>query len=258
MVLTIEQITAWIGAFLWPFFRIAALFSVAPIFSAQTVPAKIRLGLAIVVTLAVAPLLPPAPAVSPLSGDGILIILHQVLIGLAMGFALRLVFDALANGGQIIGMLMGLGFASMNDPQHGVSVPVLSHFFTLFATLLFLAMDGHLVLLGVLVNSFDTLPVAAGGMTLGSLWDLVMWGGWLFSGAVLIALPATAAMLVVHIAFGVMSRASPQLNIFVIGFPITLLVGFMVMAISLPGILPQLTFMLDDAFGLTRRIAGGG
>ncbi len=257
MVLTLEQITGWIGAFLWPFFRIAALFSVAPVFSALTVPVKIRLGLAIVVTLAVAPMLPPGPAVGPLSSDGILIVIHQILIGLAMGFALRLVFDALANGGQIIGMSMGLGFASMNDPQHGVSVPVLSHFFTLFATLLFLSLDGHLVLLGVLVNSFDTLPVSATGITLASLWDLVLWGGWLFSGAVLIALPATAAMLVVHIAFGVMSRASPQLNIFVIGFPITLLVGFVVMAISLPSLLPQLTALLDNAFGLARHIGGG-
>lgn len=258
MVLSLEQITAWIGAFLWPFFRVAALFSVAPIFSAQTVPAKVRVGLALVVTLAVAPLLPPAPAVSPLSADGLLIIAQQILIGLAMGFALRLVFDALANGGQIIGMLMGLGFASMNDPQHGVSVPVLSHFFTLFATLLFLALDGHLVLLGVLVNSFETLPVSMAGVSLDSLWELVLWGGWLFAGAVLIALPATAAMLVVHIAFGVMSRASPQLNIFVIGFPITLLVGFVIMLVSLPGLLPQLTFLLDDAFGLARRIGGGG
>ncbi|KAF0193058.1 MAG: flagellar biosynthetic protein FliR [Gammaproteobacteria bacterium] len=257
MVLTLEQITGWIGAFLWPFFRIAALFSVAPVFSALTVPVKTRLGLAIVVTLAVAPMLPPAPAVGPLSSDGILIVVHQILIGLAMGFALRLVFDALANGGQIIGMSMGLGFASMNDPQHGVSVPVLSHFFTLFATLLFLSLDGHLVLLGVLVNSFDTLPVSATGITLASLWDLVLWGGWLFSGAVLIALPATAAMLVVHIAFGVMSRASPQLNIFVIGFPITLLVGFVVIAISLPSLLPQLTALLDNAFGLARHIGGG-
>lgn len=258
MVLSLEQITAWIGAFLWPLFRIGALFSIAPIFSAQTVPARVRVGLAVLVTLAIAPALPPPPAVSPLSGEGLLIIMQQLLIGLAMGFVLRLVFDALANGGQIIGMLMGLGFASMNDPQHGVSVPVLSHFFTLFATLLFLALDGHLVLLGVLLHSFKTLPIAADGMALSSLWDLVLWGGWLFSGALLIALPATAAMLIVHIAFGVMSRAAPQLNIFVIGFPITLLVGFVVMAISLPGMLPQLTFMLDDAFGLTRRIAGGG
>src|SRR3990172_2931668 len=99
MVFSLEQITAWIGAFLWPFFRIGALFAVAPVFSAQTVPARLRIGLAIVVTLAVAPLLPPPPAVSPLSGEGILIILHQLLIGLAMGFVLRLVFDALANGG---------------------------------------------------------------------------------------------------------------------------------------------------------------
>jgi flagellar biosynthetic protein FliR len=258
MTISIEQITSWLGAFLWPFFRVAALFSVAPVFSAQTTSVRVRLGLAIVITLAVVPVLPAPPAVSPLSADGLLIIFQQLLIGLAMGIALRIVFEAMANGGQVIGMLMGLGFASMNDPQHGVSVPMLSHFFTLFSTLLFLALNGHLVLLSVLIDSFKTMPVGPDGVTLNSLWDLVAWATWMFSGAVLIALPATAAMLVVHIAFGVMSRAAPQLNIFVVGFPITLLIGFLVMAVSLPGILPQLTTMLDDAFALTRSIAAGG
>ena len=157
MTISIEQITSWLGAFFWPFFRVAALFSVAPIFSSQTNPARVRVGLAVVVTLAIVPVLPTPPAVTPLSADGLLIIFQQILIGLAMGVALRIVFEAMANGGQVIGMLMGLGFASMNDPQHGVSVPVLSHFFTLFSTLLFLALNGHLVLLGVLIDSFKTL-----------------------------------------------------------------------------------------------------
>lgn len=255
--LSSTEITSWLGSFLWPLFRIAALFSVMPVIGGRTVPVRIRLGLSVIVTVLVFPTLPPAPAFDALSPVTILIIAQQVLIGLMMGFALRLVFSAIENGGQVVGMMMGLGFASMIDPQNGIQVPVVSQFYTLLITLVFLALNGHLVLIEVLAGSFQTLPIAPQGVSPTTLWQLLEWAKWIFSGALLIAFPAIGAMLVVNMAFGVMTRAAPQLNIFVVGFPITLLTGFVIMMLALPSSLPQFRNLIDGAFGLVHRIVLG-
>ncbi len=173
-----------------------------------------------------------------------------------MGFALRLVYTALDVAGQTIGQLMGLGFASMVDPQNGVQVPVVSQFYTIVAVLLFLAFIGHLVLIEVLVDSFRTLPVGQ-DLPPASLWTLATWAGQLFVGAVLIALPAVAALVVINVAFGVITRAAPQLNIFAVGFPVTLMLGFAVMTLALPGLPDQWQRELEGAFETIRVLVGG-
>ncbi len=242
------QLIEIIAAYLWPFFRIAALITVAPIWGTRIIPMRARIGLAAALTVIIVPLIESTPRVEPFSLAGIMVTANQVLIGLMMGFMLRLVFSALETGGQMIGMTMGLGFAQMNDPANGVTVPVVSQFYTLLATLIFLALNGHLVLIDVLVDSFRVLPVDDIAIGTGGLWALLGWAGWIFKGAVLIALPTVTALLLVNISFGVMMRAAPQLNVFAIGFPITLTLGFVFMLVSLPVFLPQFEGLMDNAF----------
>jgi len=230
--------------------RIGMMFTVAPIFGGRLVPVRARLMVALAVTWVVVPSLPPPPAVDPISVRGLLITLQQLLIGAAMGFALQLVFAALVVGGQVVAMSMGLGFASMVDPQNGVQVPVLSQYYVAVATLLFLAMNGHLALIGVLMDGFHAMPVGASGIGAAGYWNLVAWAGHMFSGAVLIALPAVSALLMVNIAFGVITRAAPQLNIFAVGFPVTMLIGFVVILTTLPSMLPQLSRLVTSSFAL--------
>jgi flagellar biosynthetic protein FliR len=250
----LEELSAWMTGFLWPFFRITALIMIVPILGARSVPAPIRVGLGLLLTLAVAPLLPPGPAIEPFSAEGIVVTASQILIGLAMGFALRMVFSAVETGGNVIGQTMGLGFAQMMDPANGVTVPVISQLYSVMATLVFLALNGHLVLIEILVASFSIMPVSTGSIGPGGLWLLLTWAAWIFKGAMLIALPAVSAMLLVNIAFGVMMRAAPQLNIFAVGFPVTLMLGFIFILVSMSLFVPQFTALLDDAFLLMRNV----
>jgi flagellar biosynthetic protein FliR len=246
------QLETWLAIYLWPFFRIGACFMAAPVFGAQFVPARVRLLLAGAVTIIVAPLVPP-PQITPFSLAGIVVTLHQVIIGLATGFALQLIFDAVAMGGQLLSNTMGLGFAFNVDPLRGASTPVVGQFYVLLVTLTFLALNGHLLLVETLAQGFTTLPVGP-GLDSTALWNVVMWGSQLFSGAVMVALPGMTALLVVNIAFGLMSRAAPSLNLFAVGFPVTLIAGLVIVYAGLPAV--QATFIdsLEAAFGIVRSL----
>ena len=260
MLFTTAQLTAWLGDFLWPLMRVAMMFAVAPIFGGRLVPKRVRLLLALLITWVLVPVIPAAPAVDPLSSAGVMITLQQLLIGLVLGFILQMVFSALVLAGQIVAMGMGLGFASMVDPQNGVQVPVVGQYYVTLATLLFLVLDGHLVLISLLAETFHSLPVAVDGLNRQSLWDVAAWASHMFAGAMLIAVPAVTALLLTNIAFGVITRAAPQLNIFAVGFPLTLTLGFVIMFFTLPALVPQFSDMLRDAFDMLRalnRIPGG-
>lgn len=254
MRFTSAEIMSLIGTYLWPLFRIGALVGAAPLFGTRTVPVRVRIGLAVVLTVVIAPMLPPAPALDPLSAEAIRVVIAQVMIGLVMGFALQLVFSAFVVGGQIISMGMGLGFAAMNDPVSGVSVPVVGQFYTVTVTLLFLTLNGHLLLIEALVDSFDALPVGTQGIAPEGLWDLVNWAGRMFAWAVLISLPAVGALLLANIGFGIMTRAAPQLNIFAVGFIAIILLGLLVVYFTLPNLLPQLMGLMDEIFALLRHL----
>lgn len=255
MTWTVNEIVALISASLWPFFRIGAMFLLAPILGASYVPARVRLGLALVVTMVVVPLLPATPRVDPLSAAGLLITAQQVLTGLALGMALRLIFAVFELTGQVIAQHMALHFASMVDPNSGVQVPMISQFYMLLATLMFLSLNGHLVLIQGLAESFQVLPVGIEGLGREGLWHLVLQMGWVFDWSVRIALPAVVALLIVNLSFGVMTRAAPQLNIFAIGFPVTLLLGFGIIFVSLPNVVQGMEAMFDGAMGFARQLA---
>lgn len=255
---TTAEITAWIGGFYWPLVRVAGLMSIAPIIGGKQVPMRIRVGLAVLVTFVILPFTGTTPAVEPLSADGVLITGQQFLIGVAMGFMLQLIFNAVALAGENIAMTMGLGFAVMSDPQNGIQVPVVGQFFMIMATLLFLALNGHHAALQMVADSFHYLPVATIGMGSEVLWQLLEWAGVLFRGAVSIALPAVTALLTVNLVMGVMTRAAPQLNIFSVGFPVTMTVGFVVILVSLPVFMPIFERLMSDTFGTIATLFTGG
>jgi flagellar biosynthetic protein FliR len=174
-----------------------------------------------------------------------------------MGLALQLVFAMFVVGGQIMAFQMGLGFASMVDPSSGTQVPVISQFYVILLTLVFLALDGHLVMIDVIADSFRTLPIGTEGLTSDNFWALAMWGGNMYAGAVQIALPAIAALLMINLTFGIVTRSAPQFNIFAIGFPITLVAGFFIMMVTLPAIMPQIKRQFAAVFELLRWLVGG-
>ncbi len=251
MTITDNELFALLESWLWPFLRIAGLFMAGPVFGMQGVPAKTRIILAMAVTWVVTPLL-DLPVLDPFSPEGLLVTFHQVMIGIGLGVAVRLIFMVMELAGQVISQQIGLGFASMVDPQNGAQVPVVSHFYTVIAMLMFLSLNGHLVLIQVLVESFRTMPVATTGITREGLWGVVTWGGWLVAHAVLIALPAITSLMIINLAFGVMSRAAPQLNIISVGFPMMTLIGIGVLLVTISGLESHYTLLFEGALGLAK------
>ncbi len=252
--LTTEQLAMWIGGFFWPFVRVSAMMMAAPVFGARTLPKRIRVVLAVAVSLLVAPLLPPVPAVDPISFAAADILAQQVLIGASMGFIIQMVFQSLVIAGEAIANTMGLGFARMVDPANGVQVPVISQFFIVMATLLFVIMNGHLMLIQLVIRSFELIPVSSSGLSLPAIHSVVEWGSQMFIAGLMVALPAVTALLVVNIAMGVITRAAPQLNIFAVGFPLMILLGFIFVSATLPSIFAQFTHFLMNSFEEISRI----
>jgi len=256
MLFTGEELSTMVGGYFWPFVRIAAMISAMPVFSSNFIPVKVRLILAIALTLIIAPVIPPVPAVDAISIQGFLIILQQLLVGVSMGFIFHMVFAAFTIGGQIIAMQMGLGFSTMVDPVNGSQTPVLSMFYILLVTLLFFILNGHLVMIGVVAKSFTTLPIATSGIEAQNFWDIVVWGKNMFIGAVLVALPAITALLFVNMSLGMIGRAAPQLNIFAVGFSITIVAGFFVIMMSMSVVVSQFEVIALEAFNLIKAIPG--
>ncbi|MGR9053851.1 MAG: flagellar biosynthetic protein FliR, partial [Gammaproteobacteria bacterium] len=202
MNVTEAQLTGWIAAFVWPMLRIGAMSVALPLFSMHGVPARVRVVLTLVLALVVVPLLPPLPEVEVFSYQGFGVAVQQVLIGLVAGFIIQLVFAAVIFGGQGIAYSMGLGFASLVDPQNGQQVPVVSQLYVVAGTLLFLTLDGHLVVIKMLLDSFITFPIAAEGLMPADYWAVLAWASRVFAGGLLLALPVIASLLLVNISFG--------------------------------------------------------
>lgn len=256
--LTAGQLEIWLAQFFWPFVRVGSCFMVAPAFGALFVPPRVRIVLAGAVALIIAPLVPSPAGIEPFSAAGCVITAQQALIGVALGFCLQLVFDAVTLAGQVLANSMGLSFAFNLDPVHGAQTPVLGQFYSILVMLTFVALNGHLRMIEILVAGFHTLPVGTTGLGPEGLWTVVEWGGELFSGALSVALPGVTALLIVNIAFGVMSRAAPTLNLFAVGIPVTLVFGLGIMLIGLPTVQSGFVRLLEDAMALLVRLTGTG
>lgn len=226
----------------------------APLFSMQGVPVRVRLVIAVALTWVVMPLLPPLPPVEMFSYPGLVVAMQQVLIGLVSGFIVQMVFGVVVFAGQGIAYSMGLGFASLVDPQSGQQIPVLAQFYVIVSTLVFFTLDGHLMLIRMLLDSFNTVPIAVDGLAQAEIWSVIAWSSRLFASGLLLALPVMASLLMVNVSFGVAARAAPQLHIFSVGFPVTLMLGLLLVWMTLPNLLEQFSGVMSDGYELLSRV----
>jgi len=241
-----EQLALWYGAIFWPLVRVLALFSVAPLLSHRAVPNRVKLALAVGVAAVLVPTMQTPPITDVLSGAGLALLVQNILIGAMLGFAVRLIFAALELTGELIGLQMGLSFAGFFNPASGMAQNAIGSFMSLLALLMFIAIDGHLMLLHALAESFRLFPLVGGSGEMPMSFDhVVRLAAGMFSIALSLALPFLAVMLLTNIVLGVLARVAPQLNVFAIGFPLTILVGLSTLMLLLPYIETPLRTALE-------------
>ena len=247
MPIAFDTILTNMTLFAAPFLRLSAMMAVAPVFSAAGFNARTRALFAVLIAALVAPSIPTPQVDSLFSAEGVLMAIREIGVGVILGFVVQLAFGAAVFAGQAISMTMGLGFAMAVDPQNGVQVPVLSQLYVILATLLFLALDGHLLLIAAVVESYQLIPIGFAGIPVSSLSSVVALGTMVFAGGILLALPALTALLMINVAFGIVTRTAPQLNIFAVGFPVTILAGLLIMFIVMPGFIDALGELIESA-----------
>lgn len=251
--ITSAQLDIWLATLMFPMVRLLALISSSPILGNKQVPRRVKIGLAALLAIIIAPTLAPMPAVALGSPEGLLIMVQQIIIGTAMGFTIRLIFTAVEMAGEFSGLQMGLGFASFYDPQNSSYSPIIAQWLGIIASLAFLSMNGHLMLISLVAESFHTLPVGE-MMVTKSFYSAALWGGSIFAYGLQIALPLLAALLITNLALGILTRAAQQLNLFAIGFPITLAVGFFVLSFSMPYLSPILDRISTEAMSTALKL----
>ncbi|MFW2404045.1 MAG: flagellar biosynthetic protein FliR, partial [Gammaproteobacteria bacterium] len=230
---------------------------IAPVLGAVFAPARVRVVIAVVLSVAMLPAVQTIPEYSPLSALGLLTVLQEIVLGLAIGFAMMLAVEAAVFAGQVISTGMGLSFATVVDPQMG-NIPLLGRLYVIVATLLLLAMDAHLALIDIVAQSYALIPIGSGGIDSGAARYLVDFAQVLFTGAMQLALPSVVAILMVNIAFGVISRAAPTLNLFAVGFPISMTMGFIVLIFAVRGNAPIWASQFEQALTAIGQVLGGG
>jgi len=237
---TEAQLVAWLSPMIWPFLRVLAVFTAAPLFSSRAFPLRARIGLAFFIAFAAQPSLQGQPIISIAGPDAMGAVAQQVGIGLAIGFTVRLVFAAVELAGEVVGFQMGLGFASFFNPALNTQSSAVARFFGQMATFLFVVMNGHLMVLMAVIKSFDKFPVDQNFLEAIGQMKIYDFGTDLFASGLWIALPMIGMLMFANLALGIVSRVAPQMNIFAIGFPVTLTVGMIGIAATLP--------MLDQPF----------
>jgi flagellar biosynthetic protein FliR len=251
---TEAQLMAWVSPIFWPFVRILALFTSAPVFSSRAFPVRARIALAFLVALASQATLPPAPVIGFNDPQAFGVLMQQIGVGLSIGFAVQLVFSAVELAGEVVGFQMGLNFAAFFDPTMNAQSSAVARFFGEMTSLLFVVMNGHLMVLMAVNRSFEAFPLDQNFLQALAQMNIYKLGKDLFASGLWIALPMIGVLMFTNFALGIISRIAPQMNIFAIGFPITLVVGLIGITFTLP--------MLDQPFislmGRVMDIFGGG
>ena len=246
MTIALSSVMGYLGDFIWNFLRLGGFFMAVPIFGNRLVSRRIRVAIVFAIALALTPVLPIGIDLSAIAAEHLAELGIQILMSAGLGFAAAIFFQLFVIAGQFIGMQMGLGFAAMVDPGNGVQVTVWSQFFLMLVTLSFLAVNGHLLLLEILIKGYQ-LSTFGFGATLPEMGlGIARLGGWMFVGGVLLAVPAVASLLIVNLAFGVMNRSAPQLNVFALGFPFSLIFGLVIIWFLLSGWTDQFHRLLGD------------
>lgn len=256
ITVTSVQLNEWLAAFLWPLARILALISAAPVLGDDWLPLRVKIGLGVLIAIVVAPVIGPLPKVDPGSLAGLLILAQQIIVGLAMGLTMRVVFAAVEAAGEIAGLQMGLGFATLIVPESDGSTLVIGQFLGLLAALMFLSINGHLMMIDMLSESFGAFPVSTQAISANGLALLADWGGKIFAAGVWLSLPLIGVLLITNLALGILTRAAPQLNLLSVGFPITLSVGMVALLLSLPYFVPALLQLVSEGLKIMLEVAG--
>ena len=243
---TSDQWLSWLSLYFWPMLRVLALITTAPILNERTIPKRVKVGLGIIITVVIAPSL-PVVEVPIFSANALWLALQQILIGIALGYTMQFAFAAVRYSGEVIGLQMGLSFATFVDPGSNLNMPVLARIMDMLAMLVF---NGHLWLISLLVDTFHTLPIGGEPINSNAFLALTRAGGMIFLNGVMLALPIITLLLTVNLALGMLNRMTPQLSVFVIGFPITLTVGILLMAALMPLIAPFCEHLFSEIFDL--------
>lgn len=246
---TSEQWLYWLNLYFWPLLRVLALISTAPILSERAVPKRVKLGLGMMITFVIAPSL-PATEVPIFSASALWLAMQQIMVGIALGFTMQFAFAAVRTAGELMGLQMGLSFATFVDPASHLNMPVLARIIDMLAMLLFLTFNGHLWLISLLVDTFHTLPVGDNPVNSNAFLALARAGGMIFINGLMLALPVITVLLTLNLALGLLNRMAPQLSIFVIGFPLTLTIGISLMAALMPLIAPFCEHLFSEVFNL--------
>ena len=257
ITITSTELLALVASFLWPLTRILGLISTAPLFGNVNVPRTIKLSLGLMLALILAPSIETLPSADLMSLDGIFLLAQQFIIGAAMGFTIRIVFSAVEMAGEVTGMTMGLGFATFYDPVSQGRSSAISQFLALVTLMVYLATNLHLLVLSMLADSFNTLPITGLALSGNMFMDIAEWGGRIFSGGVQLALPMIAVLLITNMSLGILTRAAPQLNLFGIGFPITIGIGFLMIGMSLPYFVTPLEKIFYQGFNVLTHFMSG-
>ncbi|RUR29193.1 flagellar biosynthetic protein FliR [Vreelandella nanhaiensis] len=252
--ITFAQLQAWLIAFLWPFARITAFMAAAPLWGHTSIPNQAKVGLAALVTIVIAPILPAMPNVAIMSWAGVGIMVEQIIIGLAIGLVMHMVFAVVQAAGEYIGLQMGLGFASFFDASSGTNIMVLSRILYMITLLMFLAFNGHLMVLEALIMSFETLPIGLSGLNPGAFELLARYAGTIFASGMLLALPLVGSLLIINLALGILNRSAPQLTVFNIGFPTSLIVGLILMMVLMTDIGRFLQSLFSQGLGMVQML----
>jgi len=250
MLINAEQILTTMALYILPFARLSGFLMTLSVIGSRNISPRFRMLLALSITVIVVPVIPVSDPVELFSAKAFVLIIEQTLIGIALGFVSRLMLETFVIGSQIIAMQSGLGFASLVDPANGNSVPALGQFFLMLTTLLFISVDGHLVMIRLVVESFTSFPIGSSQNISEMFYQLVAWGKWMFAAALIMAIVSIASLLIVNIAFGVMTRAAPQINVFAVGFPLTMVTGLILVWLTLSFFLPHFDRQLSRANSL--------
>ena len=249
LTFTEAQVLEWITPLLWPFIRVLALFGTVPVLGQRNVPLRARVALAFLIAFCAQATLPPMPVVPLASAQALLTLIQQLIIGVSLGFAVRIVFAAIEFAGEIVGLQMGLNFAGFFDPATGGQTTAVSRFFGVSVSWLFIVINGHLLLIAAVVQSFHAFPVSAEPFAFLRATQPQVWGAEVFRLGLWIALPLVGMLLFVNLVLGIISRVAQQMNIFAIGFPITLSVGLIGVLLTLPLMQMPFTMALERMLG---------
>jgi flagellar biosynthetic protein FliR len=247
---TEAQVMAWIAPWLWPFFRVLGLFTAAPVLSMKVIPRRVRISLAVLIVVCAQPSLPAMPPIPPSSAEALMVVMQNVLIGLTMGFAARVVFAGIEFAGELVGLQMGLNFASFFDPMAGGQITAVSRIYGTMAAWLFVVMNGHLLLTVAVLHSFTAFPVSGQPMAFLHAVQPQVWGSEVFRLGLWVSLPVVSMLLLVNLVMGLVARVAPQMNIFSVGFPVTLGVGMTGLWLTLPMMQVPLTMALERMLSL--------